>query len=324
MRAVLILCLAAAGCALHADVVATPSTELATVAACAGRPAQATKGRFRGAGTNVLAALGTPRHRGVDLIAVAGDETQTIAGKVAYSSLDRPATAEYVDLFVCLEDGWSPLGTAVTGADGRFEHVLREAARIPTGVHDLYGHVHGDGTGFRFLAYVAARGTQVIVADIDGTLTEGEHAIVNTVLFGDDIAHRPRAPQTLASLGTDIVYVSARGDQYTDVTRRWLAAHGFPRGPLRLARAHLLPAGPRQQAWKVRTLRELRVPVAAAVGNRYTDIAAYASSGLRPAQILIKLPEFADEVRPALAARRAVGFHDYRELPALVARAVAR
>jgi phosphatidate phosphatase PAH1 len=197
--------------------------------------------------------------------------------------------------------------------------VLRDKERLPVGMHELYGHVIGDGTGFRWLAYIARRGERVIVSDIDGTLTEGEHAIVNTVLFGDDIAHRPRAPQALAHAGGQIVYVSARGDQYTNLTRRWLEAHGFPRGPIRHARDHLLPAGPKQQKWKIETLRELGVPIAAALGNRYTDIAAYASSGLAPGQILIKLPEFADEVRPSIEAKRAVGFRDYRDLPRLIA-----
>ena len=36
-----------------------------------------------------------------------------------------------------------------------------------------------------------------------------------------------------------------RGDQFTDVTRLWLRVHGFPRGPLRLARASVTPRSTR-------------------------------------------------------------------------------
>src|SRR5262249_25872678 len=152
--------------------------------------------------------------------------------------------------------------------------------------------------------YVAAPTTRAIVADVDGTLSESEDAVLNTVVFGDDIAHQPGAPDVLAAAARPIIYVTARGDQFTDVTRLWLRLHGFPRGPLRLARAAITPPGAQTVAFKARTLRELAIPIAAAIGNRATDVEAYTRAGLPSDRIYVKLPEFTDELRADLGARR--------------------
>jgi hypothetical protein len=141
------------------------------------------------------------------------------------------------------------------------------------------------------------------------------------VLFGDDVAHQPHAPRALADVaaGRPIIYVTSRGDQYTEVTRRWLAAHGFPRGPLRLARSTITQPGAKTVAFKTSVLRALRIPVAVGIGNRASDIAAYANAGLSPARILINLPEFRSELGDELSAGKAIAFDDYREVPALLA-----
>ena len=45
--------------------------------------------------------------------------------------------------------------------------------------------------------------------------------------------------------GKVVIYISARGDQLTEMTRRWLATHGFPKGPIRLAKSMVtLPSSP--------------------------------------------------------------------------------
>jgi phosphatidate phosphatase PAH1 len=183
---------------------------------------------------------------------------------------------------------------------------------------DLYAHVRGDGSGVRFIGFVAAHGESVVVSDIDGTITSSEKAIFKTVLLRRDIGHQPGAPEALARTGRTVVYVTARGDQLTEVTRRWLRAHGFPPGPLRLARSLVTMPGSSTVALKRETLANLRVPIAAGIGNRASDVAAYRSAGLRPDQIFINLPEFSAELRADLAAGNATPFDDYRELPALM------
>ena len=323
------LLLLLASCALHADA-AGPAASAAPIAddgaratPCAAPPA-AEVGRYRHGKNRLLRSLGGPRFRGVDLIAAEDDPIQTLGGKLAYTAADSDVSDEDVDVYACFPHGWRLLSRARTGGDGRFEVALAGGDRLPPGMRDLYAHVPGDGGGARFLAYVAPRGAQAIACDVDGTLTESEDAILSTVLFGDDVGHQPHAPRALAAAaaaGQPIVYVTSRGDQYTEVTRRWLARHAFPPGPLRLARAAITQPGPRTVAFKTAALRALGIPLAAGIGNRSSDVAAYAGAGLPPARILVRAAEFADELRPALAAGRATAFRDYREIPALLGRA---
>lgn len=317
-----------AACALHADAAgaaaaATPIADDGPRAAPCAAPPGAEVGRYRHRKNRLLRSLGGPRFRGIDLIAAEDDPVQQLGGKLAYTSADSDVADEDVDVYACFPQGWRRLSRARTGGDGRFEVALAGDDRLPPGMRDLYAHVPGDGGGARFLAYVAPRGAQAIACDVDGTLTESEDAILSTVLFGDDVGHRPYAPRALAlaAAGRPIIYITSRGDQLTEVTRRWLAIHGFPRGPLRLARAAITQPGPRTVAFKTAALRALGIPLAAGIGNRASDVAAYAGAGLPPARILVSLTEFADELRPALAAGQATAFGDYREVPALLARA---
>jgi hypothetical protein len=318
----LLLVLLLASCALNADVSpAPPGAGTARAASCADPPEGPTNA-YRHRRNRFYKALGERRFRGIDLIAMEDDEVQTVGGKLAYTSADKDVLDEDVYVYACFPDGWHIVDRARTNRDGRFELSLTGKARIPVGMRELYAHVPGDGSGVRFLAYVAPRGTTALVSDIDGTLTESEDAILNTVLFGDDISPQPHAPRALgaAAAGRPIIYVTARGDQYTEVTRRWLAIHGFPRGPLRLARSVIVQPGPKTIAFKTDVLRSLRIPIAAGIGNRASDIAAYANAGLSPTRILINLPEFEGEVRAELTAGKATSFDDYREVPVLLSR----
>lgn len=317
-----------ASCALHADLAGPAASPIASGAgdpACAAPPAARAVG-YRHGRNRLYKSLGEPRFRGIDLIAMEDDDVQTLGGKLAYTAADADVADEDVDVYACLPEGWRFQGRARTDRDGRFELRLTGDARLPLGMRDLWAQATGDDRGMRFLAYVAPRGTTAIASDVDGTLTESEDAIFNTVLFGDDIEHQPYAPRALAAAATGrpIIYISSRGDQYTEVTRRWLAIHGFPPGPLRLARAAITQPGPKTVEFKTSILRALSIPLAAGIGNRASDVAAYAGAGLSPRQILIELPEFAAELRPALAAGRATPFRDYREIPALLARAAPR
>lgn len=270
-------------------------------------------GAFEHRRSAVLATM-TPRHRGVDLIALETDPVQTLGGKLAYGPSDKDLEDEEVDILACVDHEWRLLGTTRTNGDGRFALTLEAQARLPAGMRDLYVHVPGDRSGARFLAYVAKLGESIVVTDVDGTITASEDAVWDTVLRGRDIPHQPSAPEALSRANRIVVYVTARGDQYTDLTRDWLAAHGFPRGPLRLAPALVTLPGSRTIELKTRTLRELGIPIYAGIGNRMTDIIAYTNAGVTPDRIFINLPEFIDEVKVELAKRAATAFDDYQEL----------
>lgn len=79
---------------------------------------------------------------------------------------------------------------------------------------------------------------------------------------------------------------------------------------LRLAPSLLLP-GDNTKNYKADTLEALVLPLGIGVRNRATDIEAYSTAGLAPAEIFVKLPEFSDEVAPYLAAGDAIGFEQY-------------
>lgn len=280
---------------------------------CAGSP-NGSRTKFRHTRSRILAKIGSPRHRGLDLIAAEGDENQTLGGKLAYTKTDKDLEDEDVEVFACVGKRWRAVGTSRTDDDGRFELTLAGDARLPVGLTDLYAHVPGDGTGVWFVGFVAAHGEQVIVSDIDGTITGSENAVFRAAMLGDDIPHQPGAPEVFAQSGKTVIYVTARGDQLTQMTRQWLEAHGFPRGPMRLAKSWLTLPGKRTVDLKASTLDSLNVPIAAGVGNRASDIAAYRNAGLTPDRIFINLPEFTNEVRAPLAAGEATAFDHYADL----------
>jgi hypothetical protein len=305
MRLALVVVLA--GCAMHAHVADRPIV----ASECASPPAGAVRG-FRHVRSNLIAALGRSRHRGDDVIALAGE--QRVTGKLAFTSLDKALEDEDVEVSACIGGAWQPVGTARTGSDGRFAVDVH----LPPGTRDLYVRAPGDGSGARFLAFVAPADTRVIVCDVDGTLTRSEHAVLDTIIGGDDIASQPEAAHALAAAGYPIVYVTARGDQLAGVTRRWLGAHGFPLGPIRLAHSAITTTGAATVAYKARVLSQLPFAIAAGIGNRASDISAYARAGVAPDHILILDREYAGELRAPLAAGRATGFASYDQLDRLL------
>ncbi|HEY6035269.1 MAG TPA: HAD family acid phosphatase, partial [Kofleriaceae bacterium] len=156
----------------------------------------------------------------------------------------------------------------------------------------------------------------------DGTLTASENAFIETVVNGEQPAAQAGASAAFreaADRGYQPVYVTARGNQYTDATRQWLADQGFPRGPLRLATSFVTLPGGDTVDFKTNAITGIvaaGMQVAMGVGNRATDITAYANVGLAGSQIFIKLPEYQSEVQSALDASQAIGFAAYDELRA--------
>jgi LNS2 (Lipin/Ned1/Smp2) len=303
--------------ATHANVEIATRTGGIDDLRCGGVPAARRQG-FRHVTSRIAAALGSPLHRGTDLIAAVGDD-QVIAGALGYSLADKALEDEDVELYACDRQGWRRLGTTRTDGDGHFALRLDAAARLPIGMRDLYASVAGDRSGVRFLAYVAPVGTRVIVSDVDGTLTASENAFPEAVVFDTRVDAQPGAAaafQAATAAGYQLVYVTARGDRFTGATRHWLADHGFPRGPLRLASGLLVWPGAATVAFKSHVLQALarHLVIVAGVGNRESDIEAYTAAGVAANRIFVKLPEFASELAHAIHANRAVGLASYRDL----------
>ncbi len=284
---------------------------------CAGTPDTGPKRGFHTWRAGMITALASADHRGYDLVATSS-EPQVLRGTLAYGLTDKSLEHEDVELFTCVAGSWQLVGTARTNDDGDFALPLDGARRMPVGLRDVYGSVVGDRTGFRFLAYIAPAGAKLVVADIDGTLTENENQFVKAVFLGRRVGAQPDAAAALSratAAGYQVVYVTARGERFTDATRYWLATHGFPRGPVRLAPTLVLRPGAPTVAYKKRVIGELAADFSiAGVGNRSSDIAAYRAAGIPADRIFIKLPEFTGEVSTALRSGAAIGFGSYRDL----------
>lgn len=289
-------------------------------AACPKPPSLGTTG-FRHKRSRIVAGLGDPRHRAEDLVLPTTAKTQTITGKITYGKTDKDLEDEDVEILACRNGAWASLGTATTNDDGRFTMTLADVQKLGAGLHELFLSVTADRTGVRFVAFVAAERAKIVVSDVDGTLTSSEKAYWATVAWHKAATPHPSAAKALsvaAAKGYQVIYVTARGGQFTDDTRRWLATNGFPAGPVRLAPTAMVIPGKRTVDYKSKVLAPLvkSFDLVAGVGNRASDISAYTSAGLAADRIFIKLPEFSDELRADLAAKKATGIAHYDELVA--------
>ncbi len=309
-RALLLVVLVGAGC--NSEPAAKPKVDCSAAPAVVGTA-------WRHARSRAVAGLGDFQHRGIDLIATTTAITQALEGKLAYGKVDKDLEDEDVEVFVCRDATWKRLGITRTDDDGRFKLELGGADRLGPGLHDLYLSVTGDRTGARFVGLIAAEQTPLIVSDVDGTLTRSEKSFYGTVVFDDPADVQPTAATVLlaaAAKGIQPVYVTARGSQFTEDTRRWLLAQGFPRGPIRFTPGAFVLPGERTVEYKTSTIALLAASfkLVAGIGNRASDITAYTNVGLPAERIFIKLPEFTDELLGPLGAKRATGFAHYREL----------
>ena len=287
---------------------------------CAGAPDAGPTTKFRHFSSKLIAALGGPKHRGIDLIATASASSQVLRGAISYTFADKALEDEDVDLFACRVGAWQRVGRARTDDEGRFALTLEGGARLPLGMRDLFVSVAGDRTGTRFLAYVAPDGAALISSDVDGTLTSSENAFLETIVLGlepDARAGTAQAFATARGRGYQPVYVTARGQQYTEDTRAWLSHKGFPRGPVRLSPSFLTLPGGDTVDYKTQTLQELvdaGFDLEAGIGNRASDIEAYRNAGVAGDRTFIQTSDFASEVASEIQAGHAIGFTSYDDL----------
>lgn len=266
-----------------------------------------------------LISLGIEHHRAFDVIAGSTDATQVLEGKLRYGVHDE-LEHEAVDVLACSAGTWVRIATTTTDDEGVFHLELRGAKRLKQGLRDLFVSVQGDRTGARFVALVAPTGTKLAVSDVDGTLTASEDAFPKSLVSGEAVALHAGAPaafKRLRARGYTPVYVTARGDIFTNATRRWLVANGMPRGPMRLAAEAVTLPGQPTIDFKSDAFAELQdhgFAIGVGIGNRASDITAYTNAGVPAKSIFIKLPEFQSEIAAALTAGEAVGFASYDEL----------
>lgn len=292
---------------------------------CSGAPAVGGKRPWRhGIKSPLVLAAGSPQHRGIDLVAAANSVQQVLRGELKYGLIDKSLEDEDAEVFACVAGAWKRLGAATTDTDGLFTLTLTGANRLPIGRRQLYVSVAGDRSALRMLALITPAGGQTVVSDIDGTLTSSEDAFPSSLVTGATVAAHDGAATaltTLSQLCYHPVYLTSRGRVFTERTRAWLSANGFPAGALRLAPSLVTLPGASTYIYKANEIYAIQaagVGTAIGIGNRATDAQAYLYEGIQ--DIFLKRPEYSSEIDPIIARRDAIGVDSYRtSLPAFAA-----
>jgi hypothetical protein len=127
----------------------------------------------------------------------------------------------------------------------------------------------------------SAAGNDVVVFDIDGTLTK------------DPLSNSPHpgaldAVKTYKAKGYAVVYLTARWKPVQELyTRAWLALNGFPNQPLYMS-SSLLLSDSATVKYKTATLAKIESgapEVKYAYGDSSTDFQAYANAGVATANV---------------------------------------
>jgi phosphatidate phosphatase PAH1 len=255
-----------------------------------------------------VVALGPAHHRGPDVVVRTG-EPQVLIAKFAYGDLDKDLKDETVDIYAQRDvrcSKWAWLGSATTSREednGTQQGIMDDGGRVyftvpgdkqlAVGVHAIRMQVRGDRTVAALNLFVIERETDIVVFDIDGTLTTGDKEITKEVLAGladttyipEEYAKGSDVVNEYARKGYLVVYLTGRPDLLKTQTVHWLVKKGFPAGVVRLTDT-LHQIRPKQDGvgkYKRDVLLRLtgqQVNIAAAYGNAETDIWAFAEAGI--------------------------------------------
>jgi phosphatidate phosphatase APP1 len=171
-----------------------------------------------------------------------------------------------------------------TGLDGIAELALRAPKRL--GLYTFAAkHEH---VSVRCRLWVLDPKRPLVVADIDGTISTMKEYLVP--FLGGRAKAYSGSPQLLRDLARthQVVYLTARDEQFDPQTRAFLARHRFPDGPVIYNDLGLWTSDQRDQldskkhgAFKLaqlQRLQQLGLRVALGIGNAETDAQAYESA----------------------------------------------
>jgi hypothetical protein len=247
-----------------------------------------------------LVALGGQRHRGRDLLLRAG-EPQWALAKFAYGAADDDLKDENVEVWLARDcAAWERLGTARTTRDGDHADVegvedtggwvffeIPASAALGPGRHRIHFVVSGDHTRADQIIDVIDRDVPMVLADVDGTLTEDEYAEAITVLSGPSPAAQPTSAEALwafADRGYRIFYLTARPHWLSARTHEWLDERGYPPGLVHTTLRFEGALGSAAEDYKTDEILAINArighPVDYAIGNSDSDAAAYEAAGI--------------------------------------------
>jgi phosphatidate phosphatase PAH1 len=251
--------------------------------------------RVRSSATSTL--VGDPHHAASDPVVNPGNDA-VVYGKFAYGAVSKDLSGEDVSLWLEMRPcgSWAEITRQRTDSDGRASFTVPARLIPKPGAYRFQLIVRGDLSRTDGSIYVLARGTKVVVFDIDGTLTTGDDELVEQLALGLDPEVRPGAVATVrlyARAGYLPIYITGRPYMMRDSSRDWLRRYGFPRGVV-VTTDRVGDASPSSDGvgrFKQESLVALvagpRVEIAAAYGNAATDVCAYAQAGIDPRRTYI-------------------------------------
>jgi phosphatidate phosphatase PAH1 len=236
---------------------------------------------------NPLNALlaGLPHYHMVHDVISARGSVASITAKFDYGSIvHKDLEFETVQFYLrgAQDSQWRYLGQKVTNSDGKASITI---SGLATGQYRIYALVPADKTGAEGFITVVDPGTEAVLFDIDGTLTESDLEQV-----GDYPAIRRASPKDGAyslvrqylDKGYQPIYLSARVYWYQKGTRDWLQWMGLPPGFLRTSLSNETSLF-RTAAYKIEQIKQLQaagVNIVRAYGNAKTDAEAFIKAGL--------------------------------------------
>tara|TARA_R110002073_G_scaffold332410_1_gene518256 strand:- start:50149 stop:51267 length:1119 start_codon:yes stop_codon:yes gene_type:complete len=162
------------------------------------------------------------------------------------------------------------LGTSSIEGESRFAYAILNAEQS-CGAHAIYE---------------LSQGRQVVLADIDATMTLADDEIFRQIPDESyDQVEKPfsvELTQAWAAKGYQIVYLTARPHFFRAETRAWLTLHGYADGPMITAPELTLGDASRgyKREWVSRIKDDLGWDIVAAYGNSESDIGAYEEAGI--------------------------------------------
>ncbi len=254
-----------------------------------------------------IITLGDPGHSVQDLV-VPPTGPLVIGGKFAYGATSKDLEDESIQIWIddCAK-GYRLLGQAVTDSDGRVAHTVSTNDIPGIGVYGLHLRVEGDDSWVSATLRILPVATELIVFDIDGTLTTGDDEVVQDVLAdlfarlgsGDSVPEpRPSAVEITrlrADQGYQLIYLTGRPYLLTNITRGWLADLGFAPGTLHVtdSNSQAIPGTGGVGTFKaeyIGGLRDAGFTLNAGYGNASTDLYAYGRTGVPAARTFIVGP----------------------------------
>lgn len=226
-----------------------------------------------------------------------------LAGTKARAPIDMglnplPLAGEWMSLWNWDGTTWTALTRVQTDDAGQYE--LDGVDETFSSAQPIYSVLEGDGSCAPHYFFLLPEGTEIIVTDIDGTMTLSDEELFAQIGDGNYDPAENASASELMNLWSDkgyvVVYLTARPHVFRAETRAWLDAHGFPVGPVISANTLVFDESARnyKRTWVNWMASDFGWSITAAYGNATSDIDAYEDAGV-PKEITFIIGENAGQ-----------------------------